>query len=379
MPPTWDVCILSMSEVQYDARTLNVARSLTRMDKRVCLSGWGNASVAERLQQQGIAAQLRPRPAFPRMALEWGYFMLWNLLRQRHLRARAYWAADLYSLPIAAHLARRFRACLFYDSRELYFALASLHKRPLTQRILQRIESHYIRRAHRCIVSGWLDAEEVQRHYHLPAPPVVLLNVPPYRVPPRTDLLRRTLRIPPNAVVLLYQGAVFAGRGLVHALQLLCSLPEAVLCILGDGPLRPALQQMARQFNVTQRLFWLGWRPYEELLEWTASADIGLALIEPISRSYELALPNKVFEYCMAGIPTIATALPALQQLFERYRIGVLLSPELSIEELRRAVRTLRIPEVWNQYHERCRQAATQLCWEAQHSKLVELWETTSC
>jgi hypothetical protein len=120
MPPTWDVCILSMSEVQYDARTLNVARSLTRMDKRVCLSGWGNASVAERLQQQGIAAQLRPRPAFPRMALEWGYFMLWNLLRQRHLRARAYWAADLYSLPIAAHLARRFRACLFYDSRELY-------------------------------------------------------------------------------------------------------------------------------------------------------------------------------------------------------------------------------------------------------------------
>jgi hypothetical protein len=81
----------------------------------------------------------------------------------------------------------------------------------------------------------------------------------------------------------------------------------------------------------------------------------------------------------MAGIPTIATALPALQQLFERYRIGVLLSPELSIEELRRAVRTLRIPEVWNQYHERCRQAATQLCWEAQHSKLVELWETTSC
>jgi len=371
--------VLSFSEVLYDARTLNVVRSFAREGYRVCLLGWGNARAVEVLRRAQVQPFLRPRPALPRVWQQWVLFALWVLVHRRQLHARAYWAADIYGLPVAAHLAHRYRSCLFYDSRELYFALAPLRDRPRTQRILQRIEAHYIRNAHRCIVSGWLDAEELQRRYRLAQPPLVLLNVPPYRVLPRTDRLRQSLRLPSENLVLLYQGAVMRGRGLEHTIQLLCRLPESVLCVLGDGEYRSILQQLAERFNVAQRVHWLGWRPYDELLEWTASADIGLALIEPITRSYELALPNKVFEYCMAGIPTIATDLPALRTLFERYRIGILIPPDFSPEELLRAVRTLRIPEVWQQYHQRCREAAPRLCWEAQHSKLIELLATSSC
>lgn len=379
MKATWDVCVLSFSELLYDARTLNVARSFAREGYRVCLLGWGDPHAGELLRSTQLQPLVRPRPLLPRVWQQWLVFAVWVLLQRRRIRARAYWAADIYGLPIAAHLARRYSACLFYDSRELYFALAALRGRPRIQGLLQWLESRYIRLAHRCVVSGWLDAEELQRRYRLPQPPVVLLNVPPYRVPPRSDRIRQVLRLPSEKLVLLYQGAVQRGRGLEHAIRLLCRLPDSVLCILGDGAYREALQQLAEQFNVAQRVHWLGWRPYDELLEWTASADIGLALIEPITRSYALALPNKVFEYCMAGIPTIATDLPALHLLFERYRIGVLISRDFSPEELIRAVRTLRIPEVWQQYHQRCREAATRLCWEAQHPKLIELLATSPC
>mgnify|MGYP001773436019 CR=1 FL=1 len=379
MEAPWDVCVLSMSEVVYDARTLNVVRSFAREGYRVCLVGWGDAHAADMLRSVSVQPLLRPRPRLPRAWQQWALFALWVISHWQRLRARVYWTADIYGLPLAAHLARRHTACLFYDSRELYFALASLRERPRTQRILQWLEAHYIRMVHRCVVSGWLDAEELQRRYRLPHPPLVLLNVPPYRIPPRTDRLRQQLRLPSETLLLLYQGAVLKGRGLEHAIRLLCRLPDSVLCILGDGAYRETLHQMALRFNVAQRIYWLGWRPYDELLEWTASADIGLALIEPITRSYELALPNKVFEYCMAGIPTIATDLPALHMLFERYRIGILIPPDFSPEELTRAVRTLRIPEVWQQYHKRCREAATRLCWEAQHQKLIELLATSSC
>lgn len=379
MPTAWDVCIVSMSDVAYDARTLNVARSFAREGQRVCLLGWGTAETAQHLHQLGITSFLRPAPTARRFRIQWPLFLSWVLRHWRQLRARIYWAADLYGLPLAAQLSRRYRGCLYYDSRELFFSLAALRKRPGTQRLLQWLEAHYIRFVHRCVVSGWLDAEELRQRYHLRQTPLVLLNVPPYRVLPRTDRLRHTLRLPAESTVLLYQGAVHEGRGLEHVIRLLCRLPEAVLCVLGDGAYRPHLEELARRFNVAHRVHWLGWRPYEELLEWTASADIGLALIEPISHSYELALPNKVFEYCMAGIPTVATALPALRALFERYRIGILVSPELSPEELGRAIRTLRIPEVWQQYHRRCREAAIHLCWDAQHPKLAALLTTTSC
>ncbi|MEN3027589.1 MAG: glycosyltransferase [Chlorobiota bacterium] len=379
MPSNWDVCIVSMSEVLYDARTLNVALSIAQEGRRVCLVGWGTAEATQRLQQRGIVALLRPRPSVRRTWQQWLLLMLWLLRHGRHLRARLYWAADIYGLPAATLLAKRYRASVVYDSRELFFALASLRNRPVTQRILQWIEASFIRKVDRCVVSGRLDADELQRRYRLRHAPVVLLNVPRYRVLPRSDRLRRILHLPAESIVLLYQGVVTEGRGIEQGIRLLCRLPTAVLCVLGGGAYQHRLQQLAQQFNVSARVHWLGWRPYDELLEWTASADIGLALIEPLSHSYELALPNKVFEYCMAGIPTIATALPALRALFEQYRIGILLSQDYSLEELERAVRTLRIPDVWQQYHQRCREAAPHLCWEAQHHKLAELLATPSC
>ncbi|MCS7170514.1 MAG: glycosyltransferase, partial [Candidatus Kapabacteria bacterium] len=163
MPSSWDICVLSMSEALYDARTLNVARSFVQEGWRTCLLSWGTPEAATFLQRLGIEGILRPRPALRRVWKQWLLFSLWVLRNRHSLQARVYWAADIYTLPFAAHLARRRQAIVFYDSRELFFALASLRKRPLAQRFLQWAESRYIHAACRCIVSGWLDADALQR------------------------------------------------------------------------------------------------------------------------------------------------------------------------------------------------------------------------
>jgi glycosyltransferase involved in cell wall biosynthesis len=41
-----------------------------------------------------------------------------------------------------------------------------------------------------------------------------------------------------------------------------------------------------------------------------------VVLIEPISKSYELALPSKVFEYMMAGLPVLASQMLHVTELF---------------------------------------------------------------
>ena len=49
---------------------------------------------------------------------------------------------------------------------------------------------------------------------------------------------------------------------------------------------------------------------------------IGFSLIKPVSKSYEQALPNKLFEYALAGIPVIASNLPEMDKIINKYQIG---------------------------------------------------------
>jgi glycosyltransferase involved in cell wall biosynthesis len=109
--------------------------------------------------------------------------------------------------------------------------------------------------------------------------------------------------------------------------------------------------------------------PHEELLRLTASADIGFALIEPISESYRLALPNKLFEYIMAGVPVVASDLPAMKEVLDAHGVGIAVSADE--DEKRLAELILDMYENLEKYRSRCREAREKLNWEAQEERLL--------
>ena len=80
--------------------------------------------------------------------------------------------------------------------------------------------------------------------------------------------------------------------------------------------------------NCSDRIHFLGAVNHNELLTYTASADIGLALIENISISYYYALPNKLFEYIMAGVPILSSNLPQMKKVIDDYQVGKYVDPE---------------------------------------------------
>jgi len=51
-------------------------------------------------------------------------------------------------------------------------------------------------------------------------------------------------------------------------------------------------------------------------------ADCGLCLIEDVSLSDRLCLPNKLFEYAFAGIPVLASRLHEIARVVNEYRLG---------------------------------------------------------
>jgi glycosyltransferase involved in cell wall biosynthesis len=127
----------------------------------------------------------------------------------------------------------------------------------------------------------------------------------------------------------VYAGAVTTGRGLEVAIEALAGVPGARLLILGPGnePYRSGLLDFAERVGVADRVELAPAVSPRDVVAEIAGATAGLALIEPVCRSYELSLPNKVFEYLAAGLPIIASDLAVMGPFVREGGVGVAVPP----------------------------------------------------
>jgi glycosyltransferase involved in cell wall biosynthesis len=66
--------------------------------------------------------------------------------------------------------------------------------------------------------------------------------------------------------------------------------------------------------------------PPEQAVAALAGHDVGVVFDRPVTRNAELSLPNKLFEYLMAGLAVVAPKLPGLD-LVEREELGLTYAP----------------------------------------------------
>jgi glycosyltransferase involved in cell wall biosynthesis len=96
-------------------------------------------------------------------------------------------------------------------------------------------------------------------------------------------------------------------------------VPEGLFVLAGDGPLRPALEQRARQLGIERRIIFLGQR--EDVPELLAAADLFV-----LPSLYE-GLPLSVLEAMAAGTPVIATAIGGTDEAVIDGSTGLLVPP----------------------------------------------------
>ena len=159
------------------------------------------------------------------------------------------------------------------------------------------------------------------------------------------------------------------------------------LGILGSGRgIEKYLDVFSRE-DVSSHLLFVGWGEYEELILSRASVndnihlheavthtdvvslvkecDYGLCMIESVSLSDHLCLPNKLFEYCFANLPVLASDLPELSRVINKYDFGVLCSN--SSEEITKSVNEMSLKN--NNYSFK---NIDDLSWENQEKKLIK-------
>ena len=353
-----DVILIALADVSRDARTLNLARALAMHGMKVCVA----SAAPEDYSIPGVQLLKWQDPggsAFRR----WRSFTAW--CRTIDTDARVVGAMDLFALRGALSVAKKLNVHTLYDMREFYFALGPLRGRGWKQRIVAMHERRSLKSVNAVIVSGDLDAAVVRKRFALKDPPFVILNTPPYKERVESDVLRKKFGIDRDQTIVLYQGVVHEGRGLRPFIDALPHLPGVHLCIVGDGPAKESIAEYAANRELEQRVHWMGSVAYDDLHVVTCSADIGLCLIEPVSLSYEYALPNKLFEYMMARIPSLVSDLRAMHNQVMRTPVGMLVNQELRVVDIVEAMQRLRHKPTYDEMSKAC-DAIRELSYERQ-------------
>jgi glycosyltransferase involved in cell wall biosynthesis len=159
-------------------------------------------------------------------------------------------------------------------------------------------------------------------------PPVTVRNCPPYRPPVASSRLRDELRrrgIPCSTIV-LYQGLVDPARCIEEVADAARLFDHGVvLVIMGFG--HGKWESPATALAGRDRIVVLPPVPYDELVPYTASADLGILLYRNDCRNNYYCAPNKLFEYMMMGLPMIAANYPGLLPIVEGEGVGLCVDP----------------------------------------------------
>lgn len=172
---------------------------------------------------------------------------------------------------------------------------------------------------------------------------------------------------PPAAVRprLLSVGNLLELKGHHLAIEALELLADVELLIVGEGPQRAALEELARRRGVADRVTFAGGVPPERMADMYRSA-FALVLASRIE-----GMPNVVLESLACGTPVIATAVGGIPEVIREPAAGVLMSAR-SAAGLAEAYRTLvaRRPA-----RSATRQYAEQFAWEPTIEGQLQLFE----
>jgi len=67
--------------------------------------------------------------------------------------------------------------------------------------------------------------------------------------------------------------------------------------------------------------------PHDEVVPLLRHADVGVCLVQDVSLSDRLCLPNKLFEYAFAGLAVLASDLPEIKRVVHKFSLGICCVP----------------------------------------------------
>lgn len=287
------------------------------------------------------------------------------------LRADLVQVHDLPALAAGVELARCWQVPLVYDAHELYPEQRAFSAPQ--RRICAQAEASLIRYADLVFAVNLSIAEEMARRYKIPTPRVLLNAIdPPPGFDPRQrrDLLREKLGLAAERRILLFQGGFAPNRNLeklVEAMRYL-TVADLDLVMMGFGDFGEGLKRQAEQLGLLgKRIHFLPAVPQSELLQHSASADLGIIPYPHVDLNSYYCTPNKLFEFIQAGLPILANDSPELNRFVRDTGFG-LTAPMATAREMAAAIDRIAVSDALPQWRLRLIEECANYSWKVQEA-----------
>lgn len=276
---------------------------------------------------------------------------------------------SLSLLPLCYLFKLIYQTKLIYDPHELETESSNLQG--FRKKLSKLIEFLLIKRVDHIFVVSENIADWYKKNYNIPRPTVVF-NVPMASNKKNTNYLRNTLHLRKDQIIILYQGGLVAGRGINLLLEAFKKRTndKVVIVFMGYGEFEKKIQSDSKLYN---NIFFHEAVSPDMVLNYTASADVGIALIENTCLSYNFCMPNKLFEYAMCGLPVIVSNMIEMSNFVKTHQMGIIIKND-SVENVNFTIDKLLSLDL-NKLKQNAKKAALANSWENQEKKMITIYQ----
>ena len=196
------------------------------------------------------------------------------------------------------------------------------------------------------------------------------------------------VRPPPDAPdrYVIYVGALQPWQGLdvlLRAFARLADITDLRLVICSSVPEKRSrpLRRLAERLGVAERVEWRHLLGHHEVAGWLSGARISVAPLTGCARNLDQGCaPLKILESMAAGVPVVASDLPAVRELMADGEHGRLVAADRP-PELARALRVLlEYPDAARAMGERGRERVrAEFTWAEARARLREVYKLVTC
>lgn len=303
----------------------------------------------------------------------YAFFNLRLFFKLLFVKADIFHSNDLDTL-LANRWASKLRGKpLIYDSHEYFTGVPEIQNRPKVKKAWETIEKSIFPKLKYIFTVNQSIADLYRIQYNKEVR--VIRNVP------TNDYLKKTksrtdLGMPFDKKIVLVQGTgINVDRGIEELLDAISLMEGTILYIVGSGDVLEQLKNKSQSEELKGKVIFIGKLPYNEMMQYTFNADVGVTLDKDTNINYRFSLPNKIFDYIKAGLPVLSSDLVELKKIINQYEIGVITSDH-SPKEIKKSLLTLWSNESrFSEYKENTIKAAQELTWEKEVETLLEVYK----
>lgn len=277
---------------------------------------------------------------------------------------------DLDTLLPAFLASKLKRKKILYDSHEYFTETPELVNRKNVQLVWRKIEQFILPKLPLMVTVNDAIANLFRNDYGINV--FTVRNVPFFNTSAPT-YSKAELNIPTDEKLIILQGAgINIQRGSEELVAAMKNVANATLLIVGGGDVIDQLKSYVIDEKLTEKVRFYSRQPFEKLRCFTHYAEIGFSLDKDTNLNYRFSLPNKLFDYMQSGTAVIASDLPEVRNIVEKYTIGVVLK-EHNINEIANTINQLLDNEaLLKQYQQNALFAAQECCWENEKNTLLK-------